>query len=125
MTESSIDEKIKDDFSDKDLLTVPNNCAESVKNFSKYVWESISHHELPHWLKDNEFLQHGHRPEMPSISACLKSWFRIHTETGNIWTHLFGNYSSLLKCFILVLLIEYFRSSIVHIHCNFYIFKTG
>lgn len=84
------DESNSGDVNEEDLLLVPNNCAESVKNFSKYVWESISHHELPNWLKDNEFIEHGHRPELPSITACLKSWFRLHTETGNIWTHLFG-----------------------------------
>lgn len=27
---------------------------------------------------------------MPSFRACFKSIFRIHTETGNIWTHLLG-----------------------------------
>lgn len=73
-----------------DLLAVPNNCAESVEKFAKYVWKSISHHELPAWLRDNEFLHHGHRPELPSISACIKSSFRLHTETVNIWTHLVG-----------------------------------
>ena len=24
------------------------------------------------------------------MSECFKSIFRIHTETGNIWTHLLG-----------------------------------
>jgi len=27
---------------------------------------------------------------LPSFRACFKSVFRIHTETGNIWTHLLG-----------------------------------
>lgn len=27
---------------------------------------------------------------MPSFRACFGSIFRIHTETGNIWTHLLG-----------------------------------
>jgi hypothetical protein len=27
---------------------------------------------------------------MPSFRACFGSIFRIHTETGNIWTHLVG-----------------------------------
>lgn len=40
--------------------------------------------------KDNDYLLHGHRPPMPSFRACFKSIFRIHTETGNIWTHLLG-----------------------------------
>ena len=32
----------------------------------------------------------GHRPELRSFLSCFKSIFRIHTETGNIWTHLLG-----------------------------------
>ncbi|XP_072423783.1 adiponectin receptor protein 1-like [Chiloscyllium punctatum] len=27
---------------------------------------------------------------MPSFRACFRSIFRLHTETGNIWTHLIG-----------------------------------
>ena len=34
---------------------------------------------------------HLGRPELNSFSECFKSVFRIHTETGNIWTHLIGN----------------------------------
>lgn len=77
-----------------DLLYVPNNCAEQVEQFAKYVWDSgwkaMPHHALPNWLRDNDFLLKGHRPPMPSLKACFKSIFRIHTETGNIWTHLIG-----------------------------------
>lgn len=51
----------------------------------------MPHDVLPDWLKDNDFLLHGHRPPMPSFRACFKSIFRIHTETGNIWTHLLGS----------------------------------
>lgn len=54
-------------------------------------WRVIPHDVLPDWLKDNDFLLHGHRPPMPSFRACFKSIFRIHTETGNIWTHLLGS----------------------------------
>jgi adiponectin receptor len=79
-----------------DLLYVPKNCAESVEQFAKYVWETgwraIPHHSLPNWLRDNDFLLKGHRPPLPSIKACLESVFRIHTETGNIWTHFIGFY---------------------------------
>ncbi|XP_054984283.1 adiponectin receptor protein 1-like [Sorex araneus] len=53
-------------------------------------WSVISYDMLPDWLKDNDYLLHGHRPPLPSFWACFKSIFRIHTETGNIWTHLFG-----------------------------------
>jgi adiponectin receptor len=73
---------------------MPKNCAEQVELFAKYVWESgwkaMPHHALPNWLRDNDFLLKGHRPPLPSVKACFKSIFRIHTETGNIWTHLIG-----------------------------------
>ncbi|RMC02688.1 hypothetical protein DUI87_19876 [Hirundo rustica rustica] len=66
----------------------------SVNSFNPQVWEGrwrvIPHDVLPDWLKDNDYLLHGHRPPMPSFRACFKSIFRIHTETGNIWTHLLG-----------------------------------
>lgn len=50
----------------------------------------LSHAELPEWLRGNEFLSHFHRPPMPSFRSCFKSIFTIHSETGNIWTHLIG-----------------------------------
>ncbi|EHB10068.1 Adiponectin receptor protein 1 [Heterocephalus glaber] len=53
-------------------------------------WRGIPYDVLPDWLKDNDDLSHGHRPPMPSFRACFKSIFCIHTETGNIWTHLLG-----------------------------------
>jgi hypothetical protein len=78
----------------EDLFYVPKNCAEQVEQFAKYVWESgwkaMPHHALPNWLRDNDFLLKGHRPPLPSAKACFKSVFRIHTETGNIWTHFIG-----------------------------------
>merc|ERR1711962_131666 len=30
------------------------------------------------------------KPPLPSFRMCFRSIFRIHTETGNIWTHLLG-----------------------------------
>lgn len=53
-------------------------------------WRVLPHARLPVWLQDNEFLVHGHRPPLPSVGACLRSVFRLHTETANIWTHLLG-----------------------------------
>lgn len=63
-------------------------------------WRVIPFHVLPEWLKDNDYLLHGHRPPMPSFRACFGSIFRIHTETGNIWTHLLGDNKNLyiLNC---------------------------
>jgi len=50
----------------------------------------VHHYHLPKWLRDNDFLVKGHRPPMNSYWKCFKSVFRVHTETGNIWTHLLG-----------------------------------
>ena len=47
-------------------------------------------HDLPDWLQDNEFLHTSHRPPTPNFAECFKSILAIHTETGNIWTHLIG-----------------------------------
>ncbi|VDN55882.1 unnamed protein product [Dracunculus medinensis] len=45
---------------------------------------------MPDWLQDNEYLRTGHRPPLPSFGSCVKSIFSLHTETGNIWTHMYG-----------------------------------
>ncbi|XP_031754470.1 adiponectin receptor protein 2 isoform X1 [Xenopus tropicalis] len=75
-------------------LLQAHHAMERVEEFVCKVWEGrwrvIPHDVLPDWLKDNDYLLHGHRPPMPSFRACFKSIFRIHTETGNIWTHLLG-----------------------------------
>ncbi|CAD5218995.1 unnamed protein product [Bursaphelenchus okinawaensis] len=52
---------------------------------------TVQHYDLlPEWLQDNEYLRHGHRPPLPSVVECFKSILSVHTETGNIWTHLIG-----------------------------------
>jgi len=53
-------------------------------------WNHLSFTKLPDWMKDNEYLQFGHRPELNSFKECFKSIWGIHSETGNIWTHLIG-----------------------------------
>jgi len=53
-------------------------------------WRLLSRLELPEWLRGNPFLSHYHRPPMASFGSCFKSIFKIHNETGNIWTHLLG-----------------------------------
>uniref|UniRef100_A0A3B3SE13 Adiponectin receptor 1a n=1 Tax=Paramormyrops kingsleyae TaxID=1676925 RepID=A0A3B3SE13_9TELE len=79
------------------VITLPlqaHHAMEKMEEFVHKVWEGrwrvIPYHLLPEWLKDNDYLLHGHRPPMPSFRACFGSIFRIHTETGNIWTHLLG-----------------------------------
>ena len=53
-------------------------------------WKACHFDKLPAWMRDNEYLHFGHRPELRSFATCFRSIFRIHTETGNIWTHLIG-----------------------------------
>ncbi|EPQ16106.1 Adiponectin receptor protein 1 [Myotis brandtii] len=79
------------------VLTLPlkaHHAMEKMEEFVYKVWEGcwrvIPYDVLPDWLKDNDYLLHGHRPPMPSFRACFRGIFRIHTENGNIWTHLLG-----------------------------------
>jgi len=71
------------------------NAAEQAEEFAISIWHKfqswkvIHFSHLPQWLQDNDFLHFGHRPPLPT-SECFKSIIRIHTETGNIWTHLLG-----------------------------------
>lgn len=82
-----------------DLGALAHNAAEQAEEFVRKVWEAswkVCHfRNLPRWLQDNDYLHAGHRPPLPSFYACFKSIFRIHTETGNIWTHLLGMLNTL------------------------------
>ncbi|TKR64580.1 hypothetical protein L596_025087 [Steinernema carpocapsae] len=62
----------------------------AVKKFWETKWKAQNFEILPKWLQDNEYLRNGHRPPLPSFFACFKSIFSLHTETGNIWTHMYG-----------------------------------
>ncbi|XP_050963384.1 adiponectin receptor protein 2 [Labeo rohita] len=92
--EEDDEEEEEDKSSDEGLLLQAHHAMERMEEFVHKMWEGrwrvIPHDVLPDWLKDNDFLLHGHRPPMPSFRACFRSIFRIHTETGNIWTHLLG-----------------------------------
>uniref|UniRef100_A0A674D0G3 Adiponectin receptor 1a n=1 Tax=Salmo trutta TaxID=8032 RepID=A0A674D0G3_SALTR len=86
-----------DDEEVEEVLTLPLQAHHAMEKMEEFVhkvwkgsWRVIPFHVLPEWLKDNDYLLHGHRPPMPSFRACFGSIFRIHTETGNIWTHLLG-----------------------------------
>jgi len=75
-------------------------CVQCVVNAG---WNVVSHWELPQWLRDNDFLWHMHRPQLPSFKQCFCSMFRVHTETGNIWTHLIGMVLVLISMLFLYL----------------------
>jgi len=55
-------------------------------------WLTVSYAGLPEWLRDNELIETGHRPQLNNFFTCLASVFRVHSETGNIWTHLIGQH---------------------------------
>lgn len=49
----------------------------------------ISYHQLPDYMKDNQYILNYYRSEWPLTPAFL-SLFRWHNETLNVWTHLIG-----------------------------------
>lgn len=51
-------------------------------------WETVRQDQLPEWLKNNKFILANYRPQLKSYKLCLASIIRLHTETGNIWSHL-------------------------------------
>ena len=78
--------------------------SEMVHRFEDAIWKAIHFEKLPNWMKDNEHLHFGHRPQLGSFAECFKSIFRIHTETGNIWTHLIG-----FVAFVVVTIVFYVK----------------
>jgi len=95
---SNFDMQLPLDDEDIDLneeqLCFPTNIGQGTRSVMKRIWEATwraQHFDLlPDWLQDNEFLHRGHRPPLPSFAVCFQSIFKLHTETGNIWTHLYG-----------------------------------
>ena len=65
--------------------TVPQKIVRRARHFQHQSFGG-----LPDWMQDNEYLQFGHRPELNSFKECFRSIFGLHSETGNIWTHLIG-----------------------------------
>lgn len=60
---------------------------ESRKKTIRYELQNF--HELPNYMKDNEFILSYYRADWP-LKEALFSLFRWHNETLNVWTHLFG-----------------------------------
>jgi len=79
-------------------LNVVDKAEELMLELWKRGWRVVHYTSLPDWLRDNDFLHWGHRPQLPNFQACFGSIFRIHTETGNIWTHLIGFACFLILC---------------------------
>ena len=69
-----------------------------IERIVHWAWNAVPFDRLPDWMQDNEFLHRNYRPPMYSFRGCVKSMFRMHTETWNIWTHLLGFVFFLVLC---------------------------
>ncbi|XP_065180295.1 adiponectin receptor protein-like [Sycon ciliatum] len=78
----------------KQCLGVDGDCAEYDERFimsaGKRKLGLLDYHRLPAWLQDNNYILTRYRPQLNSFKLCFRSIFSLHTETGNIWTHLIG-----------------------------------
>ena len=77
------------------MQELPGSTWNKVRHFGQCQWRwskcMVNYTHLPDWLKDNKFLLSSHRLPIYSFTGCMFSAFRVHTETGNIWTHLIGS----------------------------------
>lgn len=48
----------------------------------------VSYKDLDEWRQDNEFILHSYRPLMTNYQSCVRSVVLLHSESGNIWSHL-------------------------------------
>ncbi|CAO4369265.1 unnamed protein product [Caenorhabditis nigoni] len=90
---SDDDDELEVEINEEEVI-IPSETGEGsravLKRFWEARWKATNFETLPEWLQDNEYLRTGHRPPLPSFSSCFKSIFALHTETGNIWTHMYG-----------------------------------
>lgn len=56
----------------------------------------LTQHEAPQYMREDS-ITNGYRQKL-SYRACITSWFWIHNETVNIWTHLIG-FLIFMTCF--------------------------
>lgn len=77
--------------SQEQLVATPSRARNKASKPSK---TTLTHYNnLPAWLRDNEYIVHGYRVDW-SVWDSIKSIWRVHNETGNIWTHLIGAHST-------------------------------
>lgn len=55
-----------------------------------------SFNSLPKELQSNQYIVSGYRLQLGAWDS-IKSVFGLHNETGNIWSHLLGQYCSLCR----------------------------
>ena len=55
------------------------------KKIVKDEYRLLGYHDLPDYLKDNEYILGHYRVDL-TYGQALSSLFRVHNETVNIWT---------------------------------------
>ncbi|CBY06703.1 unnamed protein product [Oikopleura dioica] len=66
-------------------------------------WALVGIDDLPKWMISSRYLLGSMRPQLESFKLCYSSWFRLHTETGNIWSHFIGFIGFVVLFFVAVL----------------------
>lgn len=46
--------------------------------------------DIPSWNKDNEYVKSGYRINIQGIRNIAWTFFQIHNETVNVWSHFLG-----------------------------------
>jgi len=93
----------------KEVTEVPGKVVGKVVNH----WNHLSFAKLPNWMRDNEYIMFNYRPELNSFKECFKSILGVHSETGNIWTHLIG-----FVVFVVVTIIFYVKPLCDYCHTD-------
>ena len=68
---------------ESDIQRAAEQAGKCIKCVFNTGWNVVSHLELPDWLRDNEYLSHGHRPQLPSFKQCFSSMFRYISELSD------------------------------------------
>lgn len=54
-------------------------------------------HEMPEWMRDNEYIVSGYRVDYEGPLEVSQTICKCHNETVNVWTHLVGSLIMLLS----------------------------
>lgn len=83
--------ELKEDMVDNDIITINKKSFPETGEKIQYIPEIISLDKVPRYsnlfISVHPFILHGYRIHH-SIKDCLFSWFKLHNETLNIWTHI-------------------------------------
>jgi len=69
--------------------------------------EYLQFQNIPEWSKDNKFIEKYYRKDNKNWSYYIKSLFKWHNETINIWSHLLG-FLGILGISVYVNITKYF-----------------